>query len=78
VNAEVKLGDMKAFVSWSKPEPQCEVTPSADNPQITSGKFSVGKHTLTYKYTHKTIYQKFDMECYVHVNIGVTGVLNVM
>jgi hypothetical protein len=67
--AQVKPGGTKAFVSWLEPKPSCPTNSSADNLPSTSGWFSVGEHTLTYKYTPKT--GKQQLEC--HVNITVTG-----
>ncbi|CAB4026979.1 Hypothetical predicted protein [Paramuricea clavata] len=67
-SAQVKPGETKAFVSWLEPKPSC-LTNSSENMRSTSRWFSVGEHTLTYKYTPKT--GKQQLEC--HVKITVTG-----
>ena len=72
VKATVKPGETEASVSWREPVPTCPTNPSAQNPQNTRERFSIGKHTVTYKYTHIG-FRKFDVKC--HVNIAVTGML---
>jgi hypothetical protein len=75
VNAKVKPGDTTVVVSWQEPEPNCPTKPSPDNPK-TSESLSVGTYTRTYKYTYSIPeIRSFDIEC--HVNIVVTGMLNV-
>ncbi|XP_028415532.1 deleted in malignant brain tumors 1 protein-like [Dendronephthya gigantea] len=71
VKAEVRKGETKVLVSWSKPVPSCQTTASPDNPQTTSGWFCVGEHTLIYKYTRSTSSYITDILC--HVEIHVTG-----
>ena len=66
--------DKKSFVSWTKPEPNCPNTPDLSNPQFTSGRYPVGRHTVTYMYTIGYGFNKHDIEC--RVNIHVSGKLN--
>ena len=71
MKAEVKPGETKVLVSWSKPVPTCPTTSSPDNPQNTSKWFCVGEHTLLYKYTRDASEHNADILC--HVKIDVTG-----
>ncbi|XP_028411904.1 uncharacterized protein LOC114534632 [Dendronephthya gigantea] len=72
VSARVKIGETKASVSWSEPVPTCpRVTASPSNPRRAGGQFPVGEFTRTYKYTHTTEFQSFEIQC--DVNIAVTG-----
>ncbi|CAB3989979.1 Hypothetical predicted protein [Paramuricea clavata] len=74
VKATVKPGETEASVTWREPEPTCPTNPSGQNPQNTRERFSIGKHTVTYKYTHVHIgFRMFDVKC--HVNIAVTSML---
>ena len=71
VSAKVKIGKTKASVTWLEPVPTCPATPSPSNPRCAGGQFPVGKFTRTYKYTHSTKFQSFEIRC--DVNIVVTG-----
>ena len=75
MNSKVKPGETEAVVSWSEPEPSCPFEPSPDNPSSPTQQLSVGKHTMTYKYTVRATQQGtlFDMTC--DVNIIVKGMI---
>ena len=72
MKAEVKPGETKILVSWSKPVPTCPATASQDNPQNTSGWFCVGEHILLYNYTRYNSLHSTIILC--HVKIDVTGI----
>ncbi|XP_028416397.1 uncharacterized protein LOC114540405 [Dendronephthya gigantea] len=70
VTRVVRSQTEKAFISWLEPKPRCPTTPSAGNPNTTSGWFSVGNYTRNYNYSFMSNYQTFPIECYVRIIIA--------
>ncbi len=62
--------EKEAYVSWSEPEPLCDVRPNGNNPTKHNGMFTAGQHTVMYKFR---VQNKFDLEC--PVTIFVPGEL---
>ncbi|XP_028410470.1 uncharacterized protein LOC114533085 [Dendronephthya gigantea] len=73
VTRVVRSQTEKVFITWSEPKPTCPTTPSAGNPNATSGWFSVGNYTRNYNYSYRSNYETFAMECYV--TFVVTGLI---